>query len=224
MDTNVEVPENSKNVAMISDVGNHMQSLAHHDKRDKLTDKVTNEKKKGMIHSNKSQKINATRASFKEKKGTTQGKRNDKLAELMVTKELNTFIATHVTPVNKNESRGKGPDGSRSVDTTPILVPVVVPPVLMEANRDNVPVNFHRDPGIHESKFFDGPMFGDGRPTPEDRLPTLSTNTGDRRIEVDVFVDAKDSVDSSVEEWEMEGVVDGSTHDHQHSVEGNNLA
>jgi hypothetical protein len=94
----------------------------------------------------------------------------------------------------------------------------------MEVNRDNVPVNFHREPGIHESKFFDGHMLGDDRPTLEDRLPTLSINTGDRRMEVDVFVDAKDSGDSSVEEWEMEEVVDGSTHDHQHSVEGNNLA
>ncbi|PNY13535.1 hypothetical protein L195_g010191 [Trifolium pratense] len=212
------------NAVTNEEVDNYIQTLSHNDRIEKQTEKPTNERKKGNNNSNKTQKINATRANFKEKKGNNHGKKSDKLAELMVSKELDTLIATHANPVNKNVNGGKGIDGSKQVNSTvPALENIRQDPVWMATIGDLTNANYHRDPGIHESKFFNGPMFGDKRPAPEDSLSTHPKNTGGRSAEVEVFVDAKDNGDSSIEEWDMEEEVEGANQDQMKNKDGSSL-
>ncbi|MCH86877.1 hypothetical protein A2U01_0007737, partial [Trifolium medium] len=140
--------ENSETVTNV-DMGKSMQSLPHNDMREKNIHKSTNERNKGQANSNKIKKINATRASFKEKVGSTHGKKNDTLADLKVSNALDACISNHYKPMNKNE---KLPTKSN--------------------------VDHQGDPGLKESKFFHGPMFDDRRPVLEDTLPLHPKNNG----------------------------------------------
>jgi hypothetical protein len=70
-----------------------MQSLSNKNKREKNTEKSTNDHIKNSNNNNKVQKINATRVNFKEKKGATQGWRSDALANTLVTNEFENLLA-----------------------------------------------------------------------------------------------------------------------------------
>jgi hypothetical protein len=204
-----ETPDNNSNT-INREVDNHVQTLVNNDKREKQTEKATNAKKKVINNNNKNQKINATRVQFKEKKGISYGKKSDKLAELMVTKEQ---IATHANPMNKGNVN----------DVVPILEPVQQNTKVMVEDNQLAHVIYHREPGINESKFFNGPMFGDSKPELANLVTMHPTNTSSSLV-VEVFEDAKDTEETSAEEWNMEEGVDGANKEQMKGREANKLS
>jgi hypothetical protein len=219
-----EHPKNNETVVNVEEE-NHMQSLAHHDRREKHTDKATNEIKKGSNNSsNKSQKINATQVNFKEKKGNTKGKKSDKMAELMVTKEFETFMTQHSNQVHKNMAGGNEVDVNHIADGAVTMMGITKQdPGLTATDSEPNHMSYHREPGIQESKIFNGPMLGARKQTLEEPLSTQPKNTGGGRLEQEVLMDAKDKGDMSVEECYMDRVVEGDNQDHTKSKEGSRL-
>ncbi|PNX77423.1 hypothetical protein L195_g033390 [Trifolium pratense] len=214
-------------------MGNSMQSISHNDTREKsgskstneknFSSKATNEKIKGATISNKSQKINATRANFKDKKGVMHGKKSDTLAEKLVPKEIESFISNHCNAMKQNDKvAGKitmdHKEAGPHQNATPIIMEhaQITEPVKI----DPVHMNYHRDPGLKESKFFHGPMFKDRRPELDEPFLMQPKNNGGRSMEMEVFVDAKENGDSSSEEWDMDGMVEGANQYHE-KMKGN---
>jgi hypothetical protein len=70
-------------------------------------------------------------------------------------------------------------------------------------------MNYHREPGLKESKFFHGPFLAAGGPEVEEHFPLQIKNNGRGRMEVEVFEDAKENGDSSSEEWDKDDMIEG---------------
>ncbi|MCI03722.1 hypothetical protein A2U01_0024763 [Trifolium medium] len=112
--------------------------------------------------------------------------------------------------------------GHISIRPSPLTESPILMPMLDPKNSESAHLSYHRDPGLKESKIFDGPMFVDGRPVTDAPLSKHPKNTGGSSLEVEVFVDAKDDGGSSTEEWDMDVVVEGSNQDHAENKESSN--
>ncbi|MCH79273.1 endonuclease/exonuclease/phosphatase family protein [Trifolium medium] len=65
-------------------------------------------------------------------------------------------------------------------------------------------MNYHRDPGLKESKFFHGHMQENRRPALENTFSLHPKNSGGGCLEMEVFEDANDNGDSSAEEGDID--------------------
>ncbi|MCH81759.1 hypothetical protein A2U01_0002551 [Trifolium medium] len=198
-------------VAINANMGNSTQLLAHNSMSEKQPPKSTADRIKGNNNNNKAPTINATRATFKERKGTTHGKKSETLAELLIPQVLDNLTSSQFKAIKKNgvsqkeygQSNTTRLEGAKQAQMTE---PHTKAPVHME---------YHRDPGIKESKFFHGPMFDARIPVLGEPLPMHPKNNGGMSTEMEVFVDAKENGESSSEEWDMEIMVEGANQNHE---------
>ncbi|PNX63389.1 hypothetical protein L195_g061601, partial [Trifolium pratense] len=118
---------------------------------------------------------------------------------------LDTFLATHCNPLNKNEKLPiKGGKGPSRVELEQDVELKSIEHANVDGAQEMVSshLNYHRDPGLKESKFFHGPMMDDREPVLE---PSVHPKTiGGGSLETEIFMDAKESGDTSTEEWDVD--------------------
>ncbi|GAU42948.1 hypothetical protein TSUD_142850 [Trifolium subterraneum] len=216
--------KNSEGVIMI-DEGLSMQSLPHNDKREKIPQKSNNERFKGQTNSSKGKKTNATRVNFKEKTGPTNGKKNDTLADLMATNAFDTFVETHCNPMKKNVMLT---DNKSMGQCSNALGQVTGPKSMIQDQVEgaheivSTNLNYHREPGLKESKNFHGPVQEHRRPALENTFSLQPNNTGGGSLELEVFEDANENGDSSAEECDMNIAGEGVNQNHaEGEIKGN---
>jgi hypothetical protein len=198
-------------VSVNANMDKSTQLVAHNNINEKHPPKSTAERTKGNNNNNnKTPKINATRVTFKERKGNTNGKKSETLAELLVPQVLNTLNTSQFNATKKNgvgqQEYGQSNTNGLEGDTQALMA---------EPNtKAHVHMEYHRDPGIKESKFFHGPMPDARIPVLSEPVPMHSKNNGGRSTEMEVFVDAKENGESSSDEWGMEIMVEGANQNH----------
>jgi len=183
-----------------------VESVTHNSRKEKRNGKSTNERGKGGSSSNKIQKINATRVTSMDKKGSIFDQKHETRAEFVASKGIDNFMATHLNKLEKPKIFEVGQQGTVIFQTT-----FSTGQVQNEGTKmgEFSHLNYHRDPGPTESKFFHGTMFEDRRPVLAQSLILQPKNNGSNSMEIEDFGNAKENEGTSTAERDMEIMAEG---------------